>query len=285
MTGLVPLCKDPGILSRKAGVKVSFLYGERKHGHAGTLDPLAGGVLPVLLGRATRLIPFLDEEKSYLASFSFGRKTDTGDCTGALLEQSEFRPSRAQFEAALPRFTGEILQVPPLYSALKKDGRPLYDYARKGQAVEREPRRATIHELRLEEFSPQSGKLFVRCASGTYIRTLIEDMAAACGALATMTALVRTAAYGISLEQCRTLAQMEAGDRPLLSPEELFADRLAVVAPENGLCYFENGGAIDPARFDQPPVGLCRAYAPSGQFLGLAEGREEVKLVWKNTEI
>jgi hypothetical protein len=129
MNGIVPLNKDSGVLSRKAGNAVSFLYGEKKHGHAGTLDPMAGGVLPILLGRATKLIPFLDDEKVYRAKMRFGIVTDTGDITGNTQKTSDFRPKLSDFEAVIPQFLGEITQIPPIFSALKKDGRPLYDYA------------------------------------------------------------------------------------------------------------------------------------------------------------
>ncbi len=281
MNGIVPLNKAAGVLSRKVGNAVSFLYGEKKHGHAGTLDPLAQGVLPILLGRATKLIPFLDDEKIYVADLRFGVSTDTGDNTGIEQKRSDFRPKRSDFEAILPQFMGEITQIPPIFSALKKDGRPLYDYARKGQAVEIAPRQAIITDLTLNAFDGECATLTVSCKTGTYIRTLIEDMAAACGALATMTGLRRVKASGIDLSQCATVEQMEQGARPLIEVEELFAQRAACVVDDPGRHYLLNGGRLTPQRFSGDARGLFRAYDSDGQFLGLClETEGEVACVW-----
>ena len=281
MNGIVPLNKDSGVLSRKAGNAVSFLFGEKKHGHAGTLDPLADGVLPILLGRATKLIPYLDGEKTYVAGLRFGEQTDTGDVTGRVVQTSAHRPTRADVEAVLPQFLGEISQTPPIYSALKKDGRPLYEYARKGQAVEVQARTAVITALRLEAFEGECATLTVSCRTGTYIRTLIEDVAKACGAVATMTALTRTKASGISLAECRTVEQMQAGERPLLEVQGLFAHRPACRVDAPGRHYLLNGGTLTAGRFDQPPVGLSRIYDRDDRFLGLSlTDGDGVKLVW-----
>lgn len=281
MNGIVPLNKDSGVLSRKAGNAVSFLYGEKKHGHAGTLDPLANGVLPILLGRATKLIPFLDDEKIYEAKLRFGVLTDTGDITGNVKKTSDFRPKVSDFEAVFPQFLGGITQIPPVFSALKKDGRPLYDYARKGQAVEVEPRRAVITSLTLNDFDGEYATITVGCKTGTYIRTLIEDMAGACGALATMTELCRTKASGIALEDCRTLSQMEAGDRPVVDVQKLFGHRSACVVDTPGRHYLLNGGTLSPNRFTGEARGLFRAYDNTNEFLGLCqESAGEIKLVW-----
>lgn len=281
MNGIVPLNKDSGVLSRKAGNAVSFLYGEKKHGHAGTLDPLACGVLPILLGRATKLIPFLDDEKIYRAKLQFGLVTDTGDITGQVKKTSDFRPKLYDFESIMPRFLGEITQVPPVFSALKKDGRPLYDYARKGQDVVIEPRTAVITSLTLNDFDGECATLTVGCKTGTYIRTLIEDMADACGALATMTELCRIKASGIFIDDCRTLSQMEAGDRPVMDVQKLFGHRPACVVDTPGRHYLLNGGTLSPNRFSGQPQGLFRAYDSKNEFLGLCEEVQgEIKLVW-----
>lgn len=281
MNGIVPLNKESGVLSRKAGNAVSFLYGEKKHGHAGTLDPLAGGVLPILLGRATKLIPFLDDEKTYVAQLRFGWLTDTGDITGQVQKTSDFRPKKSDFESILPRFLGEITQIPPIFSALKKDGRPLYDYARKGQTVEIEPRKAIITALTLDAFDGESAAITVSCKTGTYIRTLIEDMASACGALATMTSLCRTKASGILIGECRTIEQMQAGERPMLDVQKLFSHCPACHVDAPGRHYLLNGGTLLQNRFDIPVQGLCRVYDGKDNFLGLClETQGEVKLVW-----
>lgn len=281
MNGIIPLDKAPGILSRKAGNTVSFLYGEKKHGHAGTLDPLASGVLPILLGRATKLIPFLDDEKIYVADLRFGLLTDTGDITGSEQKTSNFRPKQAEFEAVLPHFLGEITQIPPIFSALKKDGRPLYDYARKGQAVQIEPRKAVITGLTLDVFDGEGATLTVSCKTGTYIRTLIEDMAAACGALATMTGLRRVKASGIEIAQCTTVEEMEQGVRPMIGAEQLFAHRAACRVDDPGRHYLLNGGILTPQRFEGEARGLFRVYDTKDEFLGLCLEQEgEVKCVW-----
>ncbi len=281
MNGIIPLDKASGVLSRKAGNAVSLLYGEKKHGHAGTLDPLASGVLPILLGRATKLIPYLDDEKTYVAKLRFGLLTDTGDITGKEQKTSNYRPKQADFEAVLPQFLGEITQIPPVFSALKKDGRPLYDYARKGQAVDVEPRKAVITGLSLDAFDGECATLTVSCKTGTYIRTLIEDMAQACGALATMTGLRRVKASGIEIARCATVEEMEQGARPMIGVEQLFAHRAACTVDDPGRHYLLNGGTLTPQRFEGEARGLFRVYDTKNEFLGLClEQAGEVKCVW-----
>ena len=206
MDGFIVLDKAEGLTSFKAAAYLRRLYGEKKIGHTGTLDPMATGVLPVALGKATRFIDFLpDENKEYVAALLFGVTTDTLDRTGAVLSRTEANVSEADLLSVLPAFTGEIDQIPPMYSALSVNGQRLYDLARQGVEVERKPRRVTVREL---EYLGQTGKnefkIRVVCSKGTYIRTLIDDIGKQLGPGAVMTALRRTAANGFTEAEAKT---------------------------------------------------------------------------------
>lgn len=277
MTGVLVLDKPAGFTSFDAVAVLRGLTGERRIGHTGTLDPMATGVLPLLLGRATRALPFLeDREKSYEASFAFGRATDTLDSTGKTLAQDAVPISREKLLAALPGFSGEILQVPPMYSALRRDGVRLYDLARQGKTVERQARPVTVYALSLLDYDAagRTGRLKLTCSGGTYVRTLIDDLGRALGSHGVMTALRRTAASGftladaVPLEDARALPRGEllARVRPV---EGLFAGwpAVTVTAPQAG--RFCNGGALDLGRLPGRPAARCRVLAPDGAFLGL----------------
>ncbi|MGQ0587699.1 MAG: tRNA pseudouridine(55) synthase TruB [Gammaproteobacteria bacterium] len=194
--GILVLDKPPGMTSNAALQRVKRLYAAQKAGHTGALDPLATGVLPICLGQATKLSGYLlDADKRYLVRATVGACTDTGDADGEVTRRSDAAGlTRERLEAALPQFTGEIHQRPPMYSALKRDGQPLYELARAGVEVEREPRAVTIHLLLVTGFEPQAFELDVRCSKGTYIRTLVEDLAAAAGQCAHVAALRRVEA-------------------------------------------------------------------------------------------
>lgn len=179
MTGVLVLDKPAGFTSFDAVAVLRRLTGERKIGHTGTLDPMATGVLPMLLGRATRALPFLAERrKQYEAAFAFGVQTDTLDSTGTVLAQDSVPISREKLLAMLPHFTGQVAQVPPMYSALRKNGVRLYDLARQGKTVEREARNIFIYELELLEYheAQRTGRLRLSCSGGTYVRTLCDDL-------------------------------------------------------------------------------------------------------------
>ena len=290
MTGVLILDKPAGFTSFDAVAVCRRLCHERKIGHTGTLDPMATGVLPLLLGKATRAASLLeDTDKEYEAGFRLGVSTDTEDSTGKVLETSGTPVSRELLENLLPRFRGEIMQVPPMYSAVSKDGKRLYELARKGIEVERDARPVTIFKLELMEYHEETreGKLTVSCSKGTYIRTLIADLAKAAGSLGVMTALRRTKACGFTLADAMTLdeakALSEAGtlEEKLRPVESLFAHLPAITVSGAQATRFGNGGQLDlkriPAfRKQNPPDGeIVRVRGEKGEFLGLGQVQTE----------
>lgn len=290
MTGVLILDKPADFTSFDAVAVCRRLCHERKIGHTGTLDPMATGVLPLLLGKATRAASLLeDTDKEYEAGFRLGVSTDTEDSTGKVLETSDTPVSRELLENLLPRFRGEIMQVPPMYSAVSKDGKRLYELARKGIEVERDARPVTIFKLELMEYHEETreGKLTVSCSKGTYIRTLIADLAKAAGSLGVMTALRRTKACGFTLADAMTLdeakALSEAGtlEEKLRPVESLFAHLAAVTVSGAQAARFGNGGQLDlkriPAfRKQNPPDGeIVRVRGEKGEFLGLGQVQTE----------
>lgn len=280
MNGIIILDKPEGFTSFDAVAVLRRLSKEKKIGHTGTLDPLATGVLPLLLGRAAKALQFLpDTDKEYQASFRLGERRVTGDVTGTLVEESQAPVSPEALQAVLPAFRGEILQVPPMYSAVSVNGKRLYQLARKGIEVERQARPVTVSRLELLSYDPQTreGILQVACSKGTYIRVLIEDMAKAAGSCGTMTALRRTRACGYtleeaySLEELQSLAQEGRLEQVLQPVESLFAVYPAVQVSLAQATRFQNGGSLDLCRLRQAPQeeGLCRVLSPKGSFLGL----------------
>lgn len=290
MTGVLILDKPADFTSFDAVAVCRRLCHERKIGHTGTLDPMATGVLPLLLGKATRAASLLEDTgKEYEAGFRLGVSTDTEDSTGKVLETSGTPVSRELLESLLPRFRGEIMQVPPMYSAVSKDGKRLYELARKGIEVERDARPVTIFKLELMEYHEETreGKLTVSCSKGTYIRTLIADLAKAAGSLGVMTALRRTKACGFTLADAITLdeakALSEAGtlEEKLRPVESLFVHLPTVTVSGAQAARFGNGGQLDlkriPAfRKQNPPDGeIVRVRGEKGEFLGLGQVQAE----------
>ena len=283
MNGILILDKPACFTSFDGVAVLRGLAREKKIGHTGTLDPMATGVLPVLLGRAAKALNFLpDTDKEYTAAFRLGERRDTGDITGQVVEESPAPVFQEALEAALPAFRGEILQVPPMYSAVSVGGKRLYELARKGLEVERQARPVTVSALELLSYDAQSreGRLRVACSKGTYIRVLIEDIAKAAGSCGTMTALRRVRACGFgegdarSLEELKALAAEGRLEEVLLPVERLFGEYPAVWVSPAQAQRFQNGGALDLARLRRvPPEGLCRVKGPRGLFLGL--GRVE----------
>ena len=277
--GILIIDKAAGWTSMDVCAKLRGMYQERRVGHAGTLDPMATGVLPVFVGRATRAVEFAaGGRKEYLATLRLGLTTDTQDVTGTVLETHPVSVAGPELEAVLTRFRGGIQQVPPMYSALKVNGQKLYDLARKGREVERRPRPVTIYALTVEEqLSDTDWALRVVCSKGTYVRTLCHDIGAALGCGGAMAALRRTEAAGFTLEQALTLEQVQAArDRAalLLPVDTCFAHlpRLDLTAAQakcvrNGLAFTWQG--------DQ---GEFRAYGPAGEFLAVCR-TEEGKLI------
>ena len=288
MNGVLVLDKPAGFTSFDAVAVLRKLSGERKIGHTGTLDPQATGVLPVLLGRAAKALELLpDTDKAYRAEFRLGERTDTGDATGKVVETGGRRLCREALEAEMPRFVGEIDQVPPMTSAVSVGGQRLYRLARQGLEVDRPARRVRIDGLVLTDFDEetQSGVLEVRCSKGTYIRTLVEDLARAAGSLGTLTALRRTAACGFTLADAvplETVREAAAAGRfsGLVRPtESLFAGLTRVTVTAAQAYRFQNGGSLDRKRLhletEPAPGARLRVCGPDGTFLGLGEARED----------
>lgn len=284
VTGVLIIDKDMDFTSFDVVAIVRGLTKTKKIGHTGTLDPMATGVLPILIGRATRAEAILpDTDKEYCAGFRLGITTDTQDSTGTVLTESDRPVSRKELEEACAQFRGDILQVPPMYSALKKDGVKLVDLARKGVEVEREARPITIFKLEIESYSPETrqGTLRVACSKGTYIRTLCEDIGNTLGCGGIMTSLRRTQAAGFTLEDSITIAEAKRlkeenslADR-ILPVERLFAGYPRVTVTEKQAQRFQNGGALDLERLHLPESSknsaILRVIAPGNRFLGVGE--------------
>lgn len=281
MDGILILNKPAGITSFGAVARVRGMTHTKKIGHAGTLDPMATGVLPLFLGRATRAIGLLPcTNKTYIARMRLGVRTDTGDSTGKVLETRPVSVGKVEVERVLPALTGDILQVPPMYSALHRNGERLYELARRGEVVEREARPITIYGLSLMDAQEKYGEytIAVSCSTGTYIRTLVEDIGELLGCGATMTALQRTAAAGFSIKQSYTLEEIEQFvtvgtlQEYILSVEYPFHIQKGITVTPKQAVRFCNGGALSLERLTgAPQSGLCRVYAPDETFLGLGE--------------
>lgn len=293
MNGLLVVDKPKDYTSFDVVAVMRKITGERKIGHTGTLDPMATGVLPLLMGRAAKAADLLpDTNKTYQAEFRFGIKTDTGDITGAMQEKSDKFISLEELKAVLSCFRGEIQQIPPMYSAVSVGGTRLYTLARKGIEVEREPRTIQISELELVSYQSENkvGVLKIECSKGTYIRTLIEDIAKKLDTVGVMTALRRTHACGFSLEESLTLDEVRnLSQRGELSShikvvDQLFAHEEKIVVSEAQAVRFQNGGALSLDRLkniSRSQNQILRVYSPENLFLGLGK----INLLKKELEI
>lgn len=282
MNGIVIVDKPQGWTSQDVTARLRRVYATRRIGHGGTLDPMATGVLPVFVGRATRGVEFFEHaEKTYDTVLLLGRTTDTQDVTGTVLAEKAVRLSPADIENVLPRFRGEILQVPPMYSALKVNGKKLYELARKGQEVERQPRPITVFELTNLGFDGTRLRLRVKCSKGTYIRTLCQDIGEALGCGGCMEALrrVRAGEYGIEdAVPLEKLLESETPEQYLRSLDTMFAHCPAVTLTANQEKRCRNGNP-----FSSPlPQGTYRAYSQSGEFLMLAKVEDGVMTTVKS---
>ena len=282
MNGIVIVDKPQGWTSQDVTARLRRVYATRRIGHGGTLDPMATGVLPVFVGRATRGVEFFEHaEKTYETVLLLGRTTDTQDVTGTVLAEKTVRLSPADIENVLPRFRGDILQVPPMYSALKVNGKKLYELARKGQEVERQPRPITVFELTNLGFDGIRLRLRVKCSKGTYIRTLCQDIGEALGCGGCMEALrrVRAGEYGIEdAVPLEKLLESETPERYLRSLDTMFAHCPAVTLTANQEKRCRNGNP-----FSSPlPQGTYRAYSQSGVFLMLAKVEDGVMTTTKS---
>lgn len=283
--GVLLLDKPTGMSSNLALQKARRLFSAAKAGHTGTLDPLASGLLPLCFGDATKFAAdLLDADKTYEAELRLGQTTDTGDAEGQVLKEMPCNVSLAQVEAVLPRFRGAIRQVPPMYSALKRDGKPLYELARKGIEVEREARDICIHALELLDLCGVLLKLRVKCSKGTYIRVLAEDIGAALGCGAHLTALRRTEVGSLRLQAARTLEQLEAvvedTRESLLAPVDTLLQSLPPFTLVEGMAErFSHGNPVALTGMTAKAGIALRVYGPAGELLGLGEVRTGSK-VW-----
>lgn len=283
MNGVIVVNKPEGFTSFDVVAVMRRICNERKIGHCGTLDPNATGVLPVLLGRAAKAQDILpNHDKTYVAEFVLGKVTDTLDIWGEEKASEKTSVKRQEILSVIPEFTGEIEQIPPMYSAVQINGKRLYDLARQGIEVERRARRITVYSLELLEFDEegQRGKLKVSCSKGTYIRTLIDDIAKKFCIGGCMTSLVRVSACGFSLEDAYTLDELKAlaekGEREkaLLSTESLFVTYREITLSDPQAKRFSNGGALSADRIRQKPEKLqdeeiFRIKSQKGSFMGL----------------
>ena len=276
--GILVIDSIAGWTSQDLAAKLRVVFHERRVGHGGTLDPMATGVLPVFIGRATRAAEFLETaEKEYVAGLRLGVVTDTQDTSGTVLETNSVCVTRAQLEAALRQFLGPIEQIPPMYSAIKINGQKLYELARRGQEVARRPRSITIHALELLEGEGADWTIRVRCSKGTYVRTLCHDLGRALGCGGCMSSLRRTRAGSFTLAQAVTMQQVldfAAGQDPqqLLMPvDAVFAAHPPLIVTLGQAAKLKNGAQVKDWQF-QP--GTYRVYAEDGEFLllGRVEG-------------
>ena len=279
MTGIILLDKPNNMTSFSAVNRVRRLLSVKKAGHTGTLDPMATGVLPIALSSCTRFIDFLPvHDKAYVAEARLGVTTDTLDSTGTVLSESEVNVTREALESVIKNYIGTIKQIPPMYSAISKDGKRLYELARQGIEIEREAREITIYSLSLTSFEKDRFTLSVECSAGTYIRSLIDDIGRDLGCGAVMTALRRTAANGFSIENCVTLDELqnavnENRQNEYITPVEKCFDIYPDITVTQGQAKrFSNGGELSRDRLRENPAdGIYRVYSPEGFFLGLGE--------------
>ena len=276
MNGIVIVDKPAGWTSQDVTARLRRVFNTRRIGHGGTLDPMATGVLPVFVGRATRGVEFFEHaEKTYEAVLQLGLTTDTEDITGAVLEEKEVSISEAEFLAILPQFRGKIQQIPPMYSALKVNGQKLCDLARKGREVERQPRQIEIFRLDCAEFTGKTARLVVRCSKGTYIRTLCKDIGAALGCGGCMASLRRVQAGEYTIEESVPLQQLLETPEPekyLRPVDSMFRNHPAVTLTENQEKRCRNGNSFSVKMAD----GTYRAYGRNGEFLMLAQVKDGV---------
>lgn len=276
MNGIVIIDKPAGWTSQDVTARLRRVFGTRRIGHGGTLDPMATGVLPVFVGRATRGVEFFEHaEKTYETELLLGVATDTEDTTGTVLFRREVSVTPGQLTAVLERFRGEIMQIPPMYSALKVNGQKLCDLARKGRQVERQPRPVTIHELTLLSREGETLRLRVRCSKGTYIRTLCADIGEALGCGGCMQALRRTQAGEYTIAEAVPLQQLLESPEPetyLRDVDTMFRGYPGVKLTVNQEKRCRNGNAFSVTL----PGGTYRAYSQTGEFLMLAKVEDGV---------
>ena len=284
--GIIIVDKPSGWTSQDVAAKLRGIFHERRIGHGGTLDPMATGVLPVFVGRATRAAEFMESaQKEYIAGLRLGMTTNTQDTSGETLQTAPVCVTRQELEAALKQFTGPIEQIPPMYSAIKIGGKKLYELARKGQEIERKPRPVTIYALELLDGDGADWTIRVRCSKGTYVRTLCHDIGAALGCGGCMSSLRRTMAGGFTLRQAVTMPELlkfaeENDPQTLLMPvDALFAQHPALIVTMGQAARIRNGADVRDRSFAD---GTYRVYAEDGNFLMLGKAAGGTLSVIKN---
>ena len=281
--GIVIIDKPAGWTSMDVCAKLRGILREKRVGHGGTLDPMATGVLPVFVGRATRAVEFAENSrKEYVAGLRLGQVTNTQDISGETLETRPVTASSADVEAALSRFLGDIQQIPPMYSAIKVGGQKLYDLARKGKEVARKPRSVTIYELELLARESGTDYLFrCVCSKGTYIRTLCHDMGQLLGCGGTLYSLRRTMAAGFTLDRAVTIEDVQAQGASLLLPtDSLFSQYPAL--PLRSAVREKRVRCGNPITDPAVPDGIYRVYGQNGDFLCLSQAKGGVLTSIKN---
>ncbi len=273
--GIIIIDKPEGWTSQDVAAKLRGVFRERRVGHGGTLDPMATGVLPIFIGRATRAVEFFESaEKEYVAGLRLGLETNTQDTTGETVAEAPVSVTREQLEAVLQQFLGPQQQVPPMYSAVKIGGKKLYELARQGKTVERKPRQIEILELELLDGSGADYRIRVRCSKGTYVRTLCHDIGRRLGCGGCMSSLRRTGAGCYGIGQAVTMEELLTMEDPcgrLLPVDSLFGHLPAVSVQQNQLKQIFNGAAVKMSRLHP---GEYRVYGPDGMFLMIGQARD-----------
>lgn len=293
ISGILPVNKPQGWTSFDVVAKLRGVLKIKRLGHAGTLDPMATGVLPVFVGKATKACDILpDTKKAYTAGFKLGVTTDTLDITGNVLEQKPSQVTRGQLESVKAQFTGEITQLPPMYSAVKVDGKRLYQLAREGKTVERKPRKCVVHSIEITAFDEdtQQGEMTISCEKGTYVRTIIDDIGQALGTGAVMTSLVRTYSGGFDISQCLTIEQIaetcaQGRLAQVIMPthkafelyEEIHLEQRQTALYKNGVKLYAHH-----VNADSKSERTFRVFGADGEFLGLAAFENEMLRSVKN---
>lgn len=290
--GILPVNKPKGWTSFDVVAKLRGVMKIKRLGHAGTLDPMATGVLPVFVGKATKACDILpDTKKIYTAGFRLGVSTDTLDITGRVIRGNADKVTADQLERIRQRFVGEITQLPPMYSAVKVDGKRLYQLAREGKTVQRTPRKCIVHSIEIISYDEgtREGKMTISCEKGTYVRTIIDDMGNALGTGAVMTSLVRTYSAGFDIAQCLTMEQIEQickqgriGD-VIMSVEKAFEMYGGIHLDRRLTELYKNGVKLYRSQLKEEQQGdIFRVFGSDGSFLGLAAFKNEMLCSVKN---
>ena len=285
ISGVLLLDKPLGFSSNQALQKVKWLFSAAKAGHTGTLDPLATGLLPICLGEATKFAQIItDANKTYIATVKLGITTTTGDAEGAVLNTRPVKVTKTQLKQIAQQFLGEITQIPPIYSALKVDGKPMYAYARAGLEVERRPRQTTIFDIQLIDFKKDVAIVLVACSKGTYIRTLAEDIGTVLNCGAHLIGLRRTVTAGYTLQNVTTIEALEAlslqaRDALLLPVDSAILHLPQTILDADAVYFLQQGQAVWVA--GKTPHGDLRLYNEQSQFLGLGVLQDDGKIAPK----